>query len=142
EICERSDITFIGPSPESIRLMGDKAMARQTMMSVNVPTVPGSKGAIEDPEEAFEVARSIGFPVIIKAAAGGGGKGMRVANTEEQFLQLFQMAQNEARNAFGDPSVYLEKYLVKPRHNDVQPIGDRHAHRAHPGHREAPQRPR
>ena len=136
EICERSDITFIGPSPESIRLMGDKAMARQTMMSVNVPTVPGSKGAIEDPEEAFEVARSIGFPVIIKAAAGGGGKGMRVANTEEQFLQLFQMAQNEARNAFGDPSVYLEKYLVKPRHIEVQLIGDRYGHIVHLGERE------
>src|SRR5690606_23554882 len=114
----------------------DKAMARKTMMSVDVPTVPGSEGAIEDPDEAFAVAREIGFPVIIKAAAGGGGKGMRVANSEEQFLQLFQMAQNEARSAFGDPSVYLEKYLVKPRHIEIQLIGDRYGHIVHLGERE------
>jgi acetyl-CoA carboxylase biotin carboxylase subunit len=111
-------------------------MARKTMMSVEVPTVPGSEGAIESPDEALEIARGIGFPVIIKAAAGGGGKGMRVANTEEQFLQLFQMAQNEARSAFGDASVYLEKYLVRPRHIEIQLIGDRYGSVIHLGERE------
>ena len=136
EICERSDLTFIGPSPESIRLMGDKAMARKTMMGVEVPTVPGSEGAIDSADEALEVARAIGFPVIIKAAAGGGGKGMRVAASEEQFAQLFQMAQNEARSAFSDASVYLEKYLVRPRHIEVQLLGDRYGSIVHLGERE------
>jgi acetyl-CoA carboxylase biotin carboxylase subunit len=136
EICERSDLTFIGPSPESIRLMGDKAMARKTMMGVKVPTVPGSEGAIDSADEALEVARTIGFPVIIKAAAGGGGKGMRVAASEEQFAQLFQMAQNEARSAFNDASVYLEKYLVRPRHIEVQLLGDRYGSIVHLGERE------
>jgi acetyl-CoA carboxylase, biotin carboxylase subunit len=136
EICERSDIVFIGPSAEQIRLMGDKAVARRTMMGVGVPTVPGSDGAIEDVEAALEVARGIGFPVLIKAAAGGGGKGMRVANDADAFHTQLQMAQNEARAAFGDPSVYLEKYLSRPRHIEIQVIGDRHGNVVHLGERE------
>jgi acetyl-CoA carboxylase biotin carboxylase subunit len=136
EICERTDIAFIGPSAEHIRLMGDKAVARRTMADVGVPTVPGSDGAIEDVEVALEVAREIGFPVIIKAAAGGGGKGMRVGLDEASFAGHFQMAQNEARSAFGDPSVYLEKYLVKPRHIEIQVMGDRHGRIIHLGERE------
>jgi acetyl-CoA carboxylase, biotin carboxylase subunit len=136
EICERSDIVFIGPSAEQIRLMGDKAMARRTMMGVGVPTVPGSDGAIDDPEAALETARGIGFPVLIKAAAGGGGKGMRVAQDADSFAAMLQMAQNEARAAFGDASVYLEKYLSRPRHIEIQVMGDRHGNVVHFGERE------
>jgi acetyl-CoA carboxylase biotin carboxylase subunit len=136
EICERSNIEFIGPRAPQIRLMGDKAAARKTMMGVGVPTVPGSEGAVEEPEAAVEVAREIGFPVIIKAAAGGGGKGMRVATDEAMFLSQLQMAQNEARSAFGDPSVYLERYLARPRHIEIQIIGDKHGGLVHLGERE------
>ena len=136
EICERSDIAFIGPSADHIRQMGDKAVARNTMMKVGVPTVPGSEGAISDPDAALELAREIGFPVIIKAAAGGGGKGMRVADTEDVFVQQVQMAQNEARAAFGDATVYLEKFLVRPRHVEIQVIGDKHGRIVHLGERE------
>jgi acetyl-CoA carboxylase, biotin carboxylase subunit len=136
EICERSDIVFIGPSAEQIRLMGDKAMARRTMMGVGVPTVPGSEGAIDDADSALEVAREIGFPVLIKAAAGGGGKGMRVAADADTFPAQLQMAQNEARAAFGDPSVYLEKYLARPRHIEIQVLGDHHGNVIHLNERE------
>jgi acetyl-CoA carboxylase, biotin carboxylase subunit len=136
EICERSDIVFIGPSAEQIRLMGDKAMARRTMMSVGVPTVPGSEGAIDEPGAALETAREIGFPVLIKAAAGGGGKGMRVAADADSFPAQLQMAQNEARAAFGDPSVYLEKYLERPRHIEIQVMGDHHGNIIHLNERE------
>jgi acetyl-CoA carboxylase biotin carboxylase subunit len=136
EICERSDIRFIGPSAEQIRLMGDKAMARKTMAGVGVPTVPGSEGTIDDPDAALEIAREIGFPVLIKAAAGGGGKGMRVAEEPGSFAAQLQMAQNEARAAFGDPTVYLEKYLVRPRHIEIQIMGDRHGNVLHLGERE------
>ena len=136
EICERSQITFIGPTAEQIRLMGDKAVARRTMAEVNVPTVPGSPGAVQDVEEAVRIAGDIGYPVIIKAAAGGGGKGMRVAADEASFASQFQMAQTEARAAFGDPSVYLEKYLVKPRHIEFQLLGDSHGNVVHLGERE------
>lgn len=136
EICERAHITFIGPSAEQIRLMGDKATARRTMMGVGVPTVPGSPGAIEDAESALVTAQEIGFPVLIKAAAGGGGKGMRVAPDADAFTQQLQMAQNEARSAFGDASVYLEKYLSRPRHIEIQIIGDQHGNVIHLGERE------
>lgn len=136
EICDRSNITFIGPSAEHIRLMGDKAMARTTMMGVNVPTVPGSPGAVEDPESALEIAKEIGFPVLIKAAAGGGGKGMRVAQNADTFAAQLGMAQNEARAAFGDGSVYMEKYLARPRHIEIQIMGDRHGNIVHFGERE------
>jgi acetyl-CoA carboxylase, biotin carboxylase subunit len=136
EICERSNIVFIGPTAEQIRLMGDKAMARKTMMSVGVPTVPGSPGAVEDPESALEIARDIGFPVLIKAAAGGGGKGMRVAENADVFGAQLQMAQNEARAAFGDASVYMEKYLARPRPVETQILRDMHGNVVHLGERE------
>jgi acetyl-CoA carboxylase, biotin carboxylase subunit len=136
EICERSDIVFIGPSAEQIRLMGDKAVARKTMAGVGVPTVPGSAGAIEDGDSALEIATEIGFPVLIKAAAGGGGKGMRVAQDAGTFPAHLQMAQNEARAAFGDRSVYLEKYLARPRHIEIQVMGDTHGNVVHLGERE------
>jgi acetyl-CoA carboxylase biotin carboxylase subunit len=136
EICERSQITFIGPTAEQIQLMGDKAVARRTMAAEGVPTVPGSEGAIADADEALRVAQEIGFPVLIKAAAGGGGKGMRVATDAETFPRQFQAAQREAGAAFNDPSVYLEKYLVRPRHIEFQIIGDKHGRIVHLGERE------
>jgi acetyl-CoA carboxylase biotin carboxylase subunit len=136
EICERSDVVFIGPTAEQIRLMGDKAVARRTLTETGVPTVPGSAGAIQEAEEALRVANEIGFPVIVKAAAGGGGKGMRVALDEASFAGHFQMAQTEARAAFGDSSVYLERYLLRPRHIEIQVIGDHHGNVVHLGERE------
>src|SRR5512134_2658672 len=111
EICKASNITFIGPTPEQIRQMGDKASARRLAQEANVPTVPGSEGILGDPDQALEVATGIGFPVIIKATAGGGGKGMRIAHDPDQFGQLFSLAQNEALSAFGNGDVYVEKYL-------------------------------
>ncbi len=136
EICERAGIVFIGPTAEQIRLMGDKAVARRTMSGVGVPTVPGTPEAIGDLDEAVAQAGEIGFPVIIKAAAGGGGKGMRVANDAASFAGQVQMAQNEARAAFGDPAVYVEKYLARPRHVEIQVLGDRHGTVVHLGERE------
>jgi acetyl-CoA carboxylase, biotin carboxylase subunit len=135
EICEKSDLTFIGPTPEQIRLMGDKAAARRTMRQVGVPIVPGTD-VIEDPDEAMAAAEEIGFPVLIKAAAGGGGKGMRVAREADDFLKQFSMARNEAGAAFRDESVYIEKYLGRPRHIEFQILGDRHGRVIHLGERD------
>ncbi|HEX8271888.1 MAG TPA: acetyl-CoA carboxylase biotin carboxylase subunit [Longimicrobiaceae bacterium] len=135
EICERSEITFIGPTPDQIRQMGDKATARRTMQEVGVPIVPGTD-AIADPEEALEAARGIGFPVLIKAAAGGGGKGMRVAKDEDEFVRQFAMAKNEAAAAFNDDTVYVEKYLARPRHIEFQVLGDQHGRVIHLGERD------
>jgi acetyl-CoA carboxylase biotin carboxylase subunit len=136
EICTNSDIVFIGPTAEQIRTMGDKAVARDTMIAAGVPVVPGSDGEVEDPESALETAKKIGFPVLIKAAAGGGGKGMRVAEDEAGFMKALQQAQTEAEAAFGDKKVYLEKYLARPRHVEIQVIGDQHGRVAHLGERE------
>ncbi|HEY3279532.1 MAG TPA: acetyl-CoA carboxylase biotin carboxylase subunit [Gemmatimonadales bacterium] len=119
-----SNITFIGPTPDHIRQMGDKATARKLAQKQKVPTVPGSPGPIEAVEDALKVAAKIGFPVIIKAAAGGGGKGMRVATDAEQFGQAFNLAKQEALAAFGSGEVYLEKYLARPRHIEIQIMGD------------------
>jgi acetyl-CoA carboxylase biotin carboxylase subunit len=121
-----SNITFIGPTPEQIRQMGDKATARKIAKQLKVPTVPGSPGPVETPEEGLKIAAKIGFPVIIKAAAGGGGKGMRVATDPEQFAQAFSLATQEALAAFGSGQVYLEKYLARPRHIEIQIMGDTH----------------
>jgi acetyl-CoA carboxylase, biotin carboxylase subunit len=136
EICRRSELTFIGPTPHQIRSMGDKATARRTMIEQGVPTVPGSTGVIRDPEEALRVARDVGFPVMIKASAGGGGKGMRVAPDAESFPRLLQAAQNEAQAAFGDPDVYLEKCIMRPRHVEFQIFGDSHGRVVHLGERD------
>jgi acetyl-CoA carboxylase, biotin carboxylase subunit len=135
EICQRSDITFIGPTPDQIRVMGDKAAARRTMRGVGVPIVPGTD-AIDDVEEASAAAEEIGFPVLIKAAAGGGGKGMRVAREPHEFARQFTMARNEAGAAFNDESVYLEKYLARPRHIEFQILGDQHGRVVHLGERD------
>ena len=121
-----SNITFIGPSPEQIRQMGDKAAARKLAKEQGVPTVPGSPGPVESLEEGQQVAGEIGFPVIIKAAAGGGGKGMRVANDVDQFTQSFTLAKQEALAAFNSDEVYIEKYLARPRHIEIQIMGDTH----------------
>ena len=136
EICQRSDIVFVGPNPDQIRSMGDKATARRTMMDLGVPTVPGSEGVISDPGEAERVAREIGFPVMIKASSGGGGKGMRIALEAESFAGLFQAAQTEAGAAFDDPDVYLEKYILRPRHVEFQVFGDQNGRVVHLGERD------
>ncbi len=136
EICGRSDIVFIGPTPEQIRAMGDKATARSTMMEAGVPVVPGTKGLVEDEEEALREAERIGFPVMIKASAGGGGKGMRIALDAASFTRLLQAAQNEARAAFGNGAVYLEKAIIRPRHVEFQVFGDRFGRVMHLGERD------
>ncbi len=136
ETCAASNITFIGPTPEQIRLMGDKAAARKLVQEVGVPVVAGSKGAIEDPNDALEVAVDIGFPVIIKASAGGGGKGMRVAEDAESFLKAFSLAKNEALAAFNSAEVYVEKYLARPRHVEIQIMGDTAGKVMHVGERD------
>ncbi len=136
EICQRSNLVFIGPTPEQIRAMGDKATARQTMMEVGVPTVPGSAGEIDDSREAKEVAQEIGFPVMIKASAGGGGKGMRVALDAGSFEKLFRQARNEAMAAFGDSGVYVERFIPRPRHIEFQVFGDQQGRVVHLGERD------
>ncbi len=136
EICKASNITFIGPTPEQIRQMGDKASARRLAKEAGVPTVPGSEGILPDADQALVVAEEIGFPVIIKATAGGGGKGMRIAHEAEQFGQLFSLAQNEALSAFGNGDVYVEKYLEHPRHIEFQVMGDQHGKIVHLGERD------
>lgn len=136
QLCEERGITFIGPSPEAIRKMGTKAIARETMKQAGVPTVPGTEGIIEDLEEAVRVARAIGYPVIAKATAGGGGKGMRVANNEEELRKAIRQAQKEAEIAFGNAGVYLEKYLEEPRHIEIQVMADQYGHVVHLGERD------
>ena len=136
DICKASNITFIGPTGDQIRNMGDKATAKRLAKEANVPTVPGSDGIIEDPEEAKAIAGEIGYPVIIKATAGGGGKGMRIATDAEQFLQAFSLAQNEALAAFGNGGVYIEKFLARPRHIEIQVLGDQHGTVVHLGERD------
>jgi acetyl-CoA carboxylase biotin carboxylase subunit len=136
EICSRSGLVFIGPTPEQIRAMGDKATARRTMMEVGVPTVPGSEGIVEGVDEAVRVAREIGFPIMIKASAGGGGKGMRVSQDAESFPKLLNAAQVEAKAAFGNPGVYLERCILKPRHVEFQVFGDQEGRVVHLGERD------
>jgi acetyl-CoA carboxylase biotin carboxylase subunit len=136
EICQRSDLVFVGPTPDQIRAMGDKATARRTMIEVGVPTVPGTEGEVDDLEEAQALAGEIGFPIMIKASAGGGGKGMRVAQSPETFEKLFRQARNEAEAAFGNPGVYLERLIARPRHIEFQVFGDRFGRVVHLGERD------
>jgi len=127
ERVEKSGFTFIGPTPEAIRIMGDKVSAKQAMIKSGVPCVPGSEGALpEDPKEAIKAARAIGYPVIIKAAGGGGGRGMRVVHTEAALVSAVQMTRAEAGAAFGNPAVYMEKFLQNPRHVEIQVLADTH----------------
>lgn len=136
EICELSGITFIGPSAEQIRTMGDKATARRIMTDVGVPVVPGSEGEVRDEDNTLEIAEGIGFPVMIKASAGGGGKGMRVASDPEVFHECVQAARNEAQSAFGDSAVYLERYVEQAKHVEIQVFGDKHGRVVHLGERD------
>lgn len=136
EICEKCGITFIGPTGEMIRLMGDKAKAREMMIAAGVPVVPGSEGKIEDLGEAMCLADSMGYPVILKAAAGGGGRGMRIVWKKEEFEKAFLSASSEAENAFGDGSMYLEKYIQNPRHIEFQILSDAYGNVVHLGERD------
>lgn len=136
EICADHKIAFIGPTPEAIRAMGDKSTAKETMQGVGVPTVPGSDGLLTDEAEAFAIAPKIGYPVIIKATAGGGGRGMRLVRDESELSKLFLAAQGEAEAAFGNPGVYLEKFIERPRHIEFQILADNHGHVVHLGERE------
>ncbi|MBI4169940.1 MAG: acetyl-CoA carboxylase biotin carboxylase subunit [Acidobacteria bacterium] len=124
EVCEACKIRFIGPGPNVIRLMGDKARARETMLAAGVPIIPGSRGTISDEQEALRVAAKIGYPVIVKAAAGGGGRGMRLVSSPDDLAAAMSAARTEAKAAFGVPDVYVEKYLKAPRHIEFQVLGD------------------
>jgi acetyl-CoA carboxylase biotin carboxylase subunit len=136
EIVESHDIKWIGPKPEHIRTMGDKVEAKRSAGKLGLPLVPGSDGAIEDIDEAKAIARDIGYPVIIKAASGGGGRGMKVVNSEEELETQMQQAGSEAKAAFGDATVYLEKYLGNPRHIEFQIFGDGEGKAVHLGERD------
>jgi acetyl-CoA carboxylase, biotin carboxylase subunit len=136
EICETCHIKFIGPSPHAIRMMGDKAMARKIAAEAGVPIIPGSEGVVETEEDALRIAEQLGFPVILKAAAGGGGKGMRVVHNGGELSTAFRMAQREAQNTFGASEIYLEKYLERPRHIEFQILADEQGNMVHLGERE------
>ncbi|MCY8669633.1 acetyl-CoA carboxylase biotin carboxylase subunit [Bacillus haynesii] len=136
ELCEEVNVTFVGPTADAISKMGTKDVARETMQQAGVPVVPGSKGIIEDIEDAVSLARDIGYPVIIKATAGGGGKGIRVARTEEELINGIKITQQEAATAFGNPGVYIEKYIEDFRHVEIQVLADTHGKTIHLGERD------
>jgi len=136
EIVEAHDMAFIGPTAEHIRIMGDKITAKQTVADAGIPVVPGSDGGVETLEEARKVAKKVGFPLLVKAAAGGGGRGMRLAETADKLDEALMAAQTEAKAAFGDGSVYLERYLQGPRHIEIQVIADTHGNVVHLGERD------
>jgi acetyl-CoA carboxylase biotin carboxylase subunit len=136
EICASSGLTFIGPSPGAISSMGDKALAKDTMRKAGVPVVPGSDGVIATLKEAKDVAQEVGYPVIIKATAGGGGRGMRIVREASELENAYRTASHEAETAFGNPAVYIEKYVEEPRHVEIQVMGDRHGNVVHYGERD------
>ena len=136
EICSDHGITFVGPSPQAIRSMGDKSTAKATMQKVGVPTVPGSDGLLKSTDQASELANSMGYPVMIKATAGGGGRGMRLVQGPDQLVTLYKAAQGEAEAAFGNAGLYLEKFIDRPRHVEVQILADRHGNVVHLGERD------
>ncbi|MGB3114399.1 MAG: acetyl-CoA carboxylase biotin carboxylase subunit [Candidatus Omnitrophota bacterium] len=136
EICESCKITFIGPPPMAISKMGDKSVARETMKKARIPVVPGSEGVIKDEKEVLKVAEKIGYPVMIKASAGGGGKGMRIAHNRESLISGFHMAKNEAQAAFGNNEIYIEKYIDEARHIEVQVLADKFGNTIHVRERE------
>lgn len=136
EICATSGLTFIGPKPDAITAMGDKALAKETMRKAGVPIVPGSDGVISDINEAKKIAGDVGYPVIIKATAGGGGRGMRIVREDAEFENAFRTASHEAETAFGNPAVYIEKYVEEPRHVEIQVVGDRYGNVIHLGERD------
>jgi len=136
EICESCNIKFIGPTPENMRLMGDKMTAKDTMKNAGIPVIPGSEGVIGSKEEALKAAKKMKYPVIIKASAGGGGKGMRVCHNDVRLISAFLTAQSEAESAFGDSRVYMEKYIVEPRHVEFQILADEKGNVVHLGERD------
>jgi acetyl-CoA carboxylase biotin carboxylase subunit len=136
EIVEAHGMTFIGPRPEHIRVMGDKITAKQTVLEAGIPCVPGSPGEVETVEDAIAASKAIGFPLIVKASAGGGGRGMKVALTAEDLVEAVQTAQTEALAAFGNGAVYMERYLQKPRHIEIQVVADSHGNVVHLGERD------
>jgi len=136
EMCKEHDIVFIGPSADHITLMGDKITAKDTAKRLGIPVVPGSDGEIKTEEEAFAVAEDVGFPIIIKAASGGGGKGMKIVQKKEDFAAQLKLARQEAEANFGNAAVYMERYLGKPRHIEIQVIGDQHGNVVHLGERD------
>ncbi|MBI3441448.1 MAG: acetyl-CoA carboxylase biotin carboxylase subunit [Proteobacteria bacterium] len=133
---EEHGFTFIGPTPDHIAKMGDKAVAKDTMRALGLPLIPGSPGIVKNAEEGLKIAKDCGFPVLIKAVAGGGGKGMKIARSEEELKSAFSMASTEAKAAFGNGDVYIEKYLSHPRHIEIQVIGDTHGNAVHLGERD------
>ncbi len=136
KVCEASEITFIGPKPEVIEMMGEKDRARREMKAAGLATIPGSDGVVEGEEQLASEAKCIGYPLILKAAAGGGGRGMRMVRAQEDLLSAYQTARSEAQQAFGTPDVYMEKYLKHPRHLEFQVLGDQHGKVIHLGERE------
>ena len=136
KVCEASEITFIGPRPEVIELMGEKDRARREVKAAGLPTIPGSAGVVEGEEQLAKEAEHIGYPLILKASAGGGGRGMRVVRKQEELLSAYQTARSEAQQAFGTPDVYMEKFLEFPRHIEFQVLGDQHGKVIHLGERE------
>jgi acetyl-CoA carboxylase, biotin carboxylase subunit len=136
EVCEASHITFIGPSPDAIRLMGEKDKAREAMKEAGLPIIPGSPGVVPDEESAKKIAGEIGYPIMIKAAEGGGGRGMRIVRHSRELIPMFQTARTEAEQAFGSPNVYMEKLIEHPRHIEFQVLGDKHGNVIHLGERE------
>ena len=136
EMCRQCHITFIGPSPELIHKMGNKSEARNTMMEAGVPVVPGTKEPVHTAEEARKMADVMGYPVMIKASSGGGGKGMRISRSPEDFQENFQLAQMESVNSFNDDTMYIEKYIESPRHIEFQILGDAFGHIIHLGERD------
>ena len=136
EICEAHNIRFIGPSIDNMKLMADKSQAKEVMKKAGVPVVPGNDGALKDANEAKEIAKEIGYPVILKAASGGGGRGMRIVENEEEIENAFIAASNEALSAFGDGTMYIEKYIKNPRHIEVQILADKHGNVIHLGERD------
>ncbi len=136
EMCNDHGIVFIGPSPKAIRSMGDKSTAKETMEAVGVPTVPGSKGLLSNVDEAYKLADDIGYPVIIKATAGGGGRGMRLVENSNNLEKMFKAAQGEAEAAFGNDGLYMEKFIKKPRHVEIQILADRSGNVVHLGERD------
>jgi acetyl-CoA carboxylase biotin carboxylase subunit len=136
EVCEASHIAFIGPSSENIRLMGEKDKARKAMADAGLPVIPGSDGIVPDEDAAKKLAAELGYPIMIKAAEGGGGRGMRVVLSAIELIPHFQTARSESRQAFGSPDVYFEKLIARPRHIEFQVLGDRYGNLIHLGERE------
>jgi acetyl-CoA carboxylase biotin carboxylase subunit len=136
KVCEASEITFIGPTPEVIEMMGEKDRARREMKAAGLPTIPGSAGVVEGEEQLLKESALVGYPLILKATAGGGGRGMRVVRTQDELLAAYQTARSEAQQAFGTPDVYMERFLEHPRHIEIQVLGDQHGKVIHLGERE------